>query len=272
MIIVDKVWVVTGGGSGIGRELVLQLLAQGASVANVDTNAEGLKETARLAGEKKYNLSSHILDITDRESVRTLPKEVIKRHGAVDGIINNARMDQALKPVQELEYEQIEEIMNINFYGMVNMVRAFLPHLLLRTTSYIVNVSNMRGLIPCSGQAVFSASMGAVKLFTEGLSAELKGSPVKVAIIYPGAIHTNIMVNSGLESPIDQKKKIKKEGERRDALNRSKEIKYGRDNSVENHQTTPHQQCGSVQTHGRLRLDAHLRPTSRCLSHRLSTQ
>ncbi|MEZ4849127.1 MAG: SDR family NAD(P)-dependent oxidoreductase [Bacteroidia bacterium] len=212
MIRVDKVWVVTGGGSGIGRELVLQLLAQGASVANVDTNAEGLKETARLAGEKKYNLSSHILDITDRESVRTLPKEVIKRHGAVDGIINNARMDQALKPVQELEYEQIEEIMNINFYGMVNMVRAFLPHLLLRTTSYIVNVSNMRGLIPCSGQAVFSASMGAVKLFTEGLSAELKGSPVKVAIIYPGAIHTNIMVNSGLESPIDQtvyKKEVK---------------------------------------------------------------
>lgn len=94
MKVQNKVFVVTGGGNGIGRELVLNLLSRGASVSAVDINEAALQETAELAVTKKDGLSTHVVDITDKEAVTSLPQQVISRHGAVDGIINNAGIIQ----------------------------------------------------------------------------------------------------------------------------------------------------------------------------------
>jgi NAD(P)-dependent dehydrogenase (short-subunit alcohol dehydrogenase family) len=206
-----KVIVVTGGGSGIGRELVLGLLARGARVAVVDIREPALRETAAQAGAPLDRLSLHVLDITDREAVRRLPEQVIAHHGTVDGLINNAGIIQPFVRVQDLDEEAIERVMRVNFYGTLYMVRAFLPYLLKRPEAHIVNISSMGGFLPVPGQTIYGASKAAVKLLTEGLYTELLGTPVLVTVVFPGAVATDIAAHSGVEihSPVSTPRSIR---------------------------------------------------------------
>lgn len=194
----DKVIVVTGAGSGMGRQLAIQLVKKGAKVAMVDIHESQLHETEALAG--KNNVSCHILDVTNKSAVELLPEQVIQIHGNVDAIINNAGIIQPFVDIKELDYKTIEKVMNVNFYGTLYMIKAFLPHLLNRPEAHIMNVSSMGGFIPFPGQSVYSASKAAVKILTEGLYSELKGTTVRVTVVHPGAINTNIMSNSGLNA------------------------------------------------------------------------
>ena len=198
MKVQNKVIVVTGGGNGMGRELVLQLLAKGASVAAVDVNAAALKETARLAGDLVAKLSTHVINITDKQAVEALPAQVIERHGAVDGIINNAGIIQPFVRLNDLGYDAIQRVLDVNLYGTLYMIKAFVPYLLKRPVAHITNISSMGGFLPVPGQTAYGASKAAVKLLTEGLYAELLNTSVKVTLVYPGAISTNIAANSGL--------------------------------------------------------------------------
>ncbi|RXJ04564.1 SDR family oxidoreductase [Anaerobacillus alkaliphilus] len=199
MQVSNKVIVVTGGGGGIGRELVHTLLSKGASVAAVDINKEALEETVNLAGNKRDKLSTHIVNLTDRDAVEALPEQVISHHGAVDGIINNAGIIQPFVDIKDLDYDKIKLVMDINFYGTIYMTKSFLPYLLERPVAHITNVSSMGGFLPVPGQSVYGASKAAVKLFTEGLHSELKDTNVKVTVVFPGGVSTNIMKNSGAE-------------------------------------------------------------------------
>ncbi|HAD98440.1 MAG TPA: short-chain dehydrogenase [Cryomorphaceae bacterium] len=199
MQVTAKVIVVTGGGSGIGRELVIQLVKKGARVAIADVNEAGMAKTVELAG--KGDVSTHVLNIADRAAVEAFPAKVIAAHGAVDAIINNAGIIQPFTDVNDLDYEHIERVMNINFYGTLYMCKSFLPHLLKRPEAHIANVSSMGGFIPFPGQTFYGASKAAVKLLTEGLYAELKDTQVGVTVIHPGAVNTDITSNSGVQSP-----------------------------------------------------------------------
>lgn len=194
----NKNVVVTGAGAGIGQELVIELLARGARVAAVDRNAEGLEET-RTRANAGERLSLHQLDITDREAVHALVAQVVAKHGTVDGLINNAGIIQPFVRLQDLEYETIERVMNVDFYGTVYMTKAFLPHLLERPEAHIANVSSMGGFLPVPGQAVYGAAKAAVKLLTEALYAELLETNVGVSVVMPGGVATNIVENSGVE-------------------------------------------------------------------------
>ena len=195
----NKVIVVTGGGNGIGRELVLNLVPRGAEVAAIDIREDSLLETLDLLGDEKSKASAHVVNITDREGVQALPEEIIDRHGAVDGLINNAGIIQPFFRLNDLDFADIERVMNVNFYGMVNMVKSFLPHLLKRPEGHIVNVSSMGGFFPFPGQSLYGASKAAVKLLTEGLHSELTETNVRVTVVFPGAIETNITANSGVD-------------------------------------------------------------------------
>jgi NAD(P)-dependent dehydrogenase (short-subunit alcohol dehydrogenase family) len=201
MDIQGKVFVVTGGGNGIGREVVLGLLGRGARVAAVDLSADGLAGTVSLAGPNGDRLTTHQVNVTDAEAVNALPQAVVDAHGSVDGLLNVAGIIQKFVPFAELATSDIERVINVNFWGPVNMVRAFLPHLVKRPTAAIVNVSSMGGFLPVPGQTIYGASKAAVKLFTEGLHAELMNGPVAVTVVFPGAIGTNITQNSGVEIP-----------------------------------------------------------------------
>jgi short-subunit dehydrogenase len=198
MKVQNKSIVVTGGGSGMGRALVLDLLSRGATVVAIDINGPTLQETVELAGNKKNSLSTFVVDITNKASVEELFSKVVAQHGFVDGIINNAGIIQPFIKVNELKYETIERVMNVNFYGTLYMVKTFLPHLLTRPEAHIVNISSMGGFLPVPGQTVYGASKAAVKLLTEGLYSELLNTHVKVTVVFPGAVNTNITKNSGL--------------------------------------------------------------------------
>jgi short-subunit dehydrogenase len=194
----NKVIVVTGGGNGIGREMVLLLLSRGATVAAVDINEPALQETIQLAGDKKGNLSTFIVNITDRKAVEALPAQIIAKHGVVDGIINNAGIIQPFVKLNDLGYDAIERVMNVNLYGALYMVKAFLPILLERPVAHIVNIASMGAFLPVPGQTIYGASKAAMMLMTEGLYAELMDTNVKVTVVFPGSTSTNIMANSGL--------------------------------------------------------------------------
>jgi NAD(P)-dependent dehydrogenase (short-subunit alcohol dehydrogenase family) len=201
MKIADKVFVVTGGGNGIGREVVLGLIARGGHVAAVDLSDTGLAETAQLAAAERSRLTTHVLNITDRAAVQRLPGEVAAEHGQVDGVINVAGIVQRFARVQDLSFDEIERVMAVNFWGVVNMSKAFLPVLRERPQASLVNVSSMGALVPVPGQSAYGASKAAVKLLTEGLYAELRGTSVAVTVVFPGGIATNILGNSGVSLP-----------------------------------------------------------------------
>ncbi len=199
MNVQNKTIVVTGGGAGMGRELVLNLLSKGAKVAAVDINELALAETKKLAGAKADYLSIHLLNITNREAVVKFPEEVIAIHGQVDGLINNAGIIQPFVKVNDLDYSIIDRVMNVDFYGTLDMTKAFLPHFLQRPEAHIVNVSSMGGLFPVPGESVYGAAKAGVKLLTEGLQSELRNTNVNVTLIIPGGIATDIKFNSGAD-------------------------------------------------------------------------
>ena len=200
MELTGNVFVVTGGGNGIGREVVLGLLTRGARVAAVDLSEQGLAETAALAGAGE-RLSTHTVDITDRAAVEVLPDAVISAHGRVDGLLNVAGIIQPFVRFADLEYSHIEKVMAVNFWGVVHTTKAFLPQLRTRPQATVVNVSSMGALAPVPGQAVYGASKAAVMLLTEALYAELKGTPVTVSVVFPGGVSTHIAENSGAAIP-----------------------------------------------------------------------
>jgi NAD(P)-dependent dehydrogenase (short-subunit alcohol dehydrogenase family) len=198
MKVTNKIIVVTGAGSGMGRALTLALLQRGARVAAVDFNETTLQETVALAGPQQDKISAHVVNVSDRQAVEALPDEVIAAHGAVDAIINNAGIIQPFVRLNDLPYEAIERVINVNLYGVIYMTKAFLPHLLKRPSAHIVNISSMGGFFPVPGQSLYGASKAGVKLLTEGLYAELLETNVRVTVVFPGAIATNISQNSGV--------------------------------------------------------------------------
>jgi len=212
MKVKDKVIVVTGGGNGIGRELVLSLLRKGSRVAALDISREALEQTKELVcEEQRERLSLHTVNIGEKNTVDNLPEQIIEIHGGVDAIINNAGIVQPFVKVNDLDLAAIERLCHVNFFGALYMIKAFLPHLLKRPAAHIVNVASMGGFIPIPGQSIYGATKAAIKLLTEGLNSELADTNVDVSIVFPGAIRTNIMSNSGLEMPkadAEQEKKF----------------------------------------------------------------
>ncbi|MFF5965131.1 SDR family NAD(P)-dependent oxidoreductase [Streptomyces collinus] len=194
-----KVFVVTGGGNGIGRQVALGLLARGARVAAVDLDDNGLAETARLSGAAPDRLSVHTANIADREAVQALAADVVATHGHVDGVANIAGIIHRFARFTELTVEEAERIMDVNFWGTVHMCRTFLPLLRERPTASLVNMSSLAALIPFASQTFYGASKGAVKQFSEGLHGELLGTGVTVTTVFPGNISTNLTGNSGVK-------------------------------------------------------------------------
>lgn len=186
----------------MGRALALLLIERGASVAGVDFNENSITETQLLLKENRREyFSIHVLSIDDKEKILKLPSEIIAIHGKIDGIINNAGIIQPFVKVSQLDYNAIEKVFNVNFYGTLFMIKTFMPILEKRPESLIMNISSMGGFLPVPGQAVYGASKAAVKLLTEALYAELLNTNIHVSIVFPGAVATNITTNSGVKIP-----------------------------------------------------------------------
>ncbi len=199
MRIAEKVFVVTGGANGMGREVALGLARRGAHVAAVDLDPAGLAETADLARAVGASMSTHVVDVTDRGAVAALPDQVIDAHGQIDGLVNIAGIIHRFALFTELSADETARIMDVNFWGTVNTCRVFLPILLQRPEANLTNMSSLSALVPFASQTFYGASKGAVKQFSEGLYGELSDTNVHVVTLFPGNITTNLTGNSGVQ-------------------------------------------------------------------------
>lgn len=199
-----KTIVVTGGGSGIGRQLVLELNRRGAFVVAADIRQEGLDETVRLAGAgARDDIAAVIADVTDRSAVDALAAAAVDAFGVVDGYISNAGIIQPFVKLVDLDYDAIDRVIDVNLYGAIHMAKTFVPLLLERPVAHLANVSSMGAFLPVPGQTIYGAAKAGVKLMTEGLYAELLETNVGVSVVLQGSADTGISENSGVEIPTD---------------------------------------------------------------------
>ncbi len=196
MKVENKKIIVTGAGSGIGRELTLQLLSKGAYVAALDINGQELEITKKMANDNE-KLSLFTVDITNDDDINKFKEKCSN----VDILINNAGIIQPFVNFDKLEMNIVNKVMNVNFFGPLKLTKLFMPELKAREEAHIVNVSSMGGFFPFPGQTIYGASKAAIKLFTEGIYAELLGTNVHVTLVLPGAVNTNIAKNSLGELP-----------------------------------------------------------------------
>lgn len=201
MKVSGKKIVVTGAGSGMGRELTLELVRRGATVIGADLRPETVTETKNLAGSLSTHIYEYALDVSNQNAVESFASQVKSDHGDIDGLINNAGIIQPFVHIKDLTVEQARKVMDVNFYGPFYLVKAFLPTLLSRPEGHILNVSSMGAYAPVPGQSLYGASKAAIKLLTEGLRSELLDTKVGVTVAFPGAVATNISTNSGLAMP-----------------------------------------------------------------------
>jgi short-subunit dehydrogenase len=197
----DKVALITGAGSGIGRSLALELATSGCSLALVDWNKDSLEETKQLVRKKNISVSTHPFDISDREKIAALPKEVLEFHKQIDIVINNAGVS-VVGAVEEVDDNDWNWGLDILLNSVIHMTTAFLPHLKQRPEAAIVNVSSIFGLFSVPRQSIYNVGKFGVKAFTESLSLELKvsNSPVEAYCVFPGHIGTNIYNSSRFKS------------------------------------------------------------------------
>jgi NAD(P)-dependent dehydrogenase (short-subunit alcohol dehydrogenase family) len=192
----DKVAAITGAASGIGRALALNLANEGCHLAISDVNEVGLKETADMARSRSKNLriTTHKVDTSDREQVRRYADEVMKAHGAVHIIINNAGV-VIMETLEDLSYEDFEWLMGINLWGVIYGCKEFLPYLKQQDSAHIINISSVNGIFTNPNIGPYCTAKFAVRGFTETLAQELADTKVKVSCVHPGGIKTNIANN-----------------------------------------------------------------------------
>lgn len=202
----DKVCVITGAGSGIGRALAENLARRGAKLALSDIDTDGLAETVERCERYGVDIKSDRLNVAEREAVLLYADEVAKHFGRVNQIYNNAGIAHH-GDVVSTAFKDIERIMDVDFYGVVNGTKAFLPYLIESGAGHVVNVSSLFGLIAVPGQSAYNAAKFAVRGFTEALRQEMimSGKPVKVTCVHPGGIKTAVARNATVAEGLDQK-------------------------------------------------------------------
>ena len=193
----EKVAVITGAGSGMGRYLAILLARDGADVCVCDVNEKTLNETVIMLRKYNVSVSSHLLDVSDKESIEALPQKVIDQHGKVDLVFNNAGVGSG-SYFQDMHKDNWDWVMGINFEGVVNSTRAFIPHMINNSEAAIVNTSSIFGMVAIPGQSVYHATKFAVRGFTESLALEMKQTNPNLQIhcVHPGHIGTNIATSA----------------------------------------------------------------------------
>lgn len=202
-----KVAVVTGAGSGIGQALALELGRSGAKLAISDVDLEGLAVTEARLKAIGAPVKADRLDVTEREAFELYANAVKAHFGKVNQIYNNAGIAYT-GDVEVSSYKDIERVMDIDFWGVVNGTKAFLPHLIESGDGHVVNVSSLFGIFSVPGQAAYNAAKFAVRGFTEALRQEMVAGkrPVKVTTVHPGGIKTAIARNAAAAEGIDAEK------------------------------------------------------------------
>lgn len=196
----NKVVALTGASSGIGRALAQQLAEQGCQLALADVNEQGLQETVATL-PKPTQVTTHIVDVSNKEQVYQWAEDVVQAHGGVDVIINNAGVaSQGM--IEDLNYDDFNWVFDIVFYGVLYGTKAFLPYLRQRPEGHVVNISSVNGFFPFPSNGPYNCAKHAVKALNQTLIQELRGSNIHITSVHPGGIKTNIVRNSRVVKPL----------------------------------------------------------------------
>src|SRR6476659_3415811 len=187
---------VTGAASGIGRALARDLAARGCDLALADRDEAGLASVVAELAKSGRKVTTHRVDVSEPAQIDAFAAAAIAAHPTLNILINNAGV-ALLGQFNEIDQATFEGLMNINRWGVVHGTRAFLPQLASRPAAHIVNISSIFGIIAPPGQTAYCAAKFAVRGFSESLRHELTlaNSPVKVSVVHPGGIKTNIVRN-----------------------------------------------------------------------------
>ena len=200
-----KVAVVTGAGSGIGEALALELARSGAKLAISDIDTEGLSRSEERLRYIGVPVKADRLDVTERERFLAYADEVRDHFGVVNQVYNNAGI-AFTGDVEISQFNDIERVMDVNYWGVVHGTKAFLPHLIASDDGHVINISSLWGIFSVPGQSAYNSAKFAVRGFTEALRQEmmLAGHPVKVSTVYPGGIRTAIARNATAAEGLDK--------------------------------------------------------------------
>lgn len=189
----NKIVVITGAGSGMGRAYALALSKQGALLALSDNDPRALSETRDLVDQHTHNaVTQAVFDVSDRAAFEQFAHQVLESFGNAHIVINNAGIEGSANPVWQTNDASLRKVMEVNYYGVVYGTQAFLPQLQANKEAALVNVSSIFGLVGTPNHADYCASKFAVRGFTEALMAELHDSHIQVHLVHPGGIATNI--------------------------------------------------------------------------------
>jgi short-subunit dehydrogenase len=194
--------VVTGAASGIGRATALALARRGCALALVDRDADGLRATAEAARGHGVAATEHVLDVAEADAVAALPSAVLAGHGRVTVLVNAAGVALAGR-VEEVSMDELRWLMEINFFGVVGLTKAFLPHLQAAGEGQVANLSSLFGLLAPAEQAAYAASKFAVRGWSEALRHELEGTAVGVTVVHPGGVATAISRSARIAAGAD---------------------------------------------------------------------
>jgi short-subunit dehydrogenase len=191
-----KVAVVTGAASGIGQALAVELARSGAKLAISDVDTDGLAQTEQQLKAIGAPVKADRIDVSDREAVLLYAKQVNDHFGKVNQVYNNAGV-AFYGEIEISQFKEMERVMDVDFWGVVNGTKAFLPHLIASGDGHVINVCSTFGLYAVPYQAAYSSAKFAVRAFTQALHQEmlLAGHPVKVTTAYPGGTKTAFVRN-----------------------------------------------------------------------------
>jgi short-subunit dehydrogenase len=218
---------VTGAASGIGRALALELAARGCDLALADRDEAGLQAVAAEIAKAQSlsharKVTVHGVDVAEPRQIQAFAQTAVAAHPGLNIVINNAGV-ALLGQFAEIDQAQMDWLFNINFWGVVHSTRAFLPHLAQKPEAHIVNISSIFGIIAPPGQTAYCASKFAVRGFSESLRHELQvaGSPIRLSVVHPGGVATNIARNSRTGSGVTDNAFRAQSIERFDAMART---------------------------------------------------
>lgn len=192
----NKIVVITGAASGIGRALAIEFASYNCTLALCDVDELALQETKKLLANDKIKVLLKKVDVSDKNAVFNFAEEVKNTFGNADIVINNAGVALGKMTIAETSIEEFEWLMGINFWGMVYGTKAFLPQLEKNETTAVVNVSSLFGMISASFNGSYCASKFGIRGFNEVLMIELINTNIQVHSVHPGGIKTNIARNA----------------------------------------------------------------------------
>ena len=189
----DKIVVITGAGSGIGRALALAFAPEGARIALNDVNKVDLDDTVAMLHDLGVpSVYTSAFDVSDNAKMQQFARDVQAEWGNAHVVINNAGIEGGGVLAAEIGEETYRKVMEVNFFGVLNGCQAFLPQLLANNEGALVNISSVFGLVGMMRYSDYCASKFAVRGYTEALMAEYHDAPISIHCVHPGGIKTNI--------------------------------------------------------------------------------